>query len=173
MYFKYGIINKNLKLIKKIMFTKSSKEENKNTPRKCPKCLGEVPKSAKKCMHCGSNLPMELNAINLIATFLVIAFVIWAVVSCSKSLDEASKTPADPAIAASVCAQNKVEAMLKSPKSADFPWLIEAVLQKDGSYGVQSYVDAQNSFGAIIRTNFVCKVKVIMDRGCETECIFD
>lgn len=78
-------------------------------------------------------------------------------------------------IVASVCAQKKVESMLKAPKSADFPWIIGAVPQKDGSYGVQSYVDAQNSFGATIRTNFVCKVKVINAESykCETECILE
>lgn len=53
-----------------------------------------------------------------------------------------------------VTTQNGVESILKSPKSADFPWL-------DWSYGknpwyvaVQSYVDAQNSFGAEIRSDF-------------------
>lgn len=53
-----------------------------------------------------------------------------------------------------ILTQDSVESILKSPKSADFPWA-------DWSYGknrfyiaVQSYVDAENSFGAEIRSNF-------------------
>jgi len=53
-----------------------------------------------------------------------------------------------------VATESSVKSILKSPGSAKFPWL-------DWSYGknpwyvaVQSYVDAQNSFGAEIRSDF-------------------
>lgn len=60
------------------------------------------------------------------------------------------------------CSQVRVESMLKAPKTADFPatshWTI--VPLGDEKYRTSSYVDAENSFGAQIRTNFMCEVTV-------------
>ena len=55
--------------------------------------------------------------------------------------------------------EQAIEQRLRSPRSARFPWNMsnEAVRQPDGSYVLRSYVDAQNGFGAEIRTNFVCR----------------
>jgi len=155
------------------LFTKKNDKPQKE--RKCPKCLGEVPSGATKCKHCGSKLPLELTKSNVIATVIVIFFVIWAVVSCSKSVDEAAKQPKDPKDTARTCAKYEVKAMLKSPKSAEFPWDMNINMTEDGKYAVLSYVDSQNSFGAMLRTNFLCTVKVLdVDNfKCETKCIFN
>lgn len=52
-------------------------------------------------------------------------------------------------------AQHVVKENLKSPKSADFPIINEATItRRSDSIIVQSYVDADNSFGANIRSNF-------------------
>ena len=51
--------------------------------------------------------------------------------------------------------QETVKKLLKSPKSADFPSIDKWNIVKNKYYiGVQSYVDAQNSFGANIRNEF-------------------
>lgn len=34
-----------------------SKETGEPTSKKCPFCLGKIPKEARKCMHCTSDLP--------------------------------------------------------------------------------------------------------------------
>lgn len=34
-----------------------SKETDEPTTKKCPYCLGKIPKEATKCMHCTSDLP--------------------------------------------------------------------------------------------------------------------
>lgn len=61
-------------------------------------------------------------------------------------------------------AQKEVKRQLKSPSTAKFasPFEEEAKyrINKDGSIYIQSYVDSQNSFGAIIRTNFGCTVDI-------------
>jgi hypothetical protein len=58
-----------------------------------------------------------------------------------------------------VCAKFKVEEELKAPSTAKFQPSPDAVITNNGSYYfVKSYVDAQNSFGAMIRTDFICKV---------------
>lgn len=50
---------------------------------------------------------------------------------------------------------------LKAPSTAKFPSLNTAKISKndDGSFLVSSYVDSQNEFGAIVRTNWVVRLK--------------
>ena len=52
-------------------------------------------------------------------------------------------------------AQHYVEEKLKAPKTADFPWYDESYVTVSGNqYTVSAYVDAENSFGANVRTYF-------------------
>ena len=64
--------------------------------------------------------------------------------------------------------QEEVKKQLKSPKSADFPWGFDEYNityqgeSEDGlyMYSVESYVDAENSFGAEIRSEYMCMIHV-------------
>lgn len=74
-------------------------------------------------------------------------------------------TPRTDAI---VMAQQFVEKNLKSPRSAKFPWSFDEynvyALEGEGyenSYEVNGYVDAENSFGAMIRNQFTVQMKNI------------
>ncbi|QVY64230.1 hypothetical protein [Polaribacter sp. Q13] len=61
---------------------------------------------------------------------------------------------------ATYAAQQFVEKQLKSPSTAKFPSLNKANVEKlNNIYTISSYVDSQNSFGAIIRSNYVVKLK--------------
>ncbi|MBE6619291.1 MAG: hypothetical protein E7626_05885 [Ruminococcaceae bacterium] len=59
--------------------------------------------------------------------------------------------------------QNAVSSILKSPSSAEFPnisnWSFGRLVA-DGTVVVESYVDAQNSFGATVRSNFYLIYKI-------------
>lgn len=70
-----------------------------------------------------------------------------------------------------VKAQEDIKSVLKSPSTAKFPWYPDEwkMSKKDGSIIVQSYVDAQNSFGAITRSNF----QITYTNGIVTSLIFD
>jgi hypothetical protein len=58
-----------------------------------------------------------------------------------------------------VC-QQFVEQRLKSPASADFPPPSEATISNSGdTWTIDGYVDAANSFGASLRSNFTCVVE--------------
>ena len=67
--------------------------------------------------------------------------------------------------------QEEVKKQLKSPKSADFPWGFDEYNityqgeSDDGlyMYSVESYVDAENSFGAEIRSEYMCMIHVTKD----------
>ena len=54
--------------------------------------------------------------------------------------------------------------ILKSPSTAEFPGIFDGKLDHvralgNQTYRIVSYVDAQNGFGAQIRTRFVCEIK--------------
>ena len=67
--------------------------------------------------------------------------------------------------------QEEVRKQLMSPKSADFPWgfneynITYQGESEDGlyMYSVQSYVDAENAFGAEIRSEYMCMIHVTKD----------
>jgi hypothetical protein len=72
-----------------------------------------------------------------------------------------------------VACEKAVRSRLKAPRSADFPGVFDSVSEPtkegDGSYSWRSWVDAQNSFGAKLRTHFQCRyvggtVTVTMER---------
>lgn len=50
--------------------------------------------------------------------------------------------------------ETAVKSILKSPKTADFPLLAWSFGKNRFYFAVQSYVDAQNSFGAVVRSEF-------------------
>lgn len=54
-----------------------------------------------------------------------------------------------------------IKATLKAPSTADFPFAGKEFANyiEDSTFIVQAYVDAQNSFGAMIRTNYKIKMK--------------
>ncbi len=58
--------------------------------------------------------------------------------------------------------QKFVEKALKAPASADHPGCLEADVKHgvEGIWRVETYVDAENAFGATLRTRYVCDVKV-------------
>jgi len=57
--------------------------------------------------------------------------------------------------------QGYVKNAVKSPSTASFPWFSEKAVRYlgDNVFEVQSYLDAQNEYGATVRTDFMCKVK--------------
>ena len=63
-----------------------------------------------------------------------------------------------------IWSQYYVKMHLKSPNSAKFPsqlWTndVRVSYLGDGRYKVRSYVDSQNSFGAMIRTHYTCELQ--------------
>lgn len=74
--------------------------------------------------------------------------------------DNEPRSEHDP-ITAFVMSQSFVEDRLKSPSTAKFPTYSESQVRDlgNGEYIVSSYVDAQNTFGAMVRTKYVCRLK--------------
>lgn len=74
----------------------------------------------------------------------------------------------DANIMAAVLCEDRVKEQLKSPRSADFPLLKKAHF--DGRTAIlSSYVEATNSFGAVIRTEYVCTVEYMGGKSGKLE----
>ncbi|MBI3921313.1 MAG: hypothetical protein HY318_07850 [Armatimonadetes bacterium] len=56
--------------------------------------------------------------------------------------------------------QEYVKAALKAPSTAKFPWYSDSFVSDlgGGRFEVRAYVDAQNAFGAMLRSNYTCVV---------------
>jgi len=133
--------------------------------KKCPFCAEDIQDAANVCKHCGRDLPAQQAAKakdTAIGCFLLLAIV----AGCSFWLSRKSDTPeaqqkradSDARVAVTTLCEREMTARLRSPGSADYPWDHVGKVQNIGGnrYRLQSYVDAQNAFGALIRTNFVC-----------------
>lgn len=116
----------------------------------------------------------KMRTRNIIVLLVIIGFVIFMVL-----LTRNSKHPDygnDKEIYegnhrnAFYTSQEFAKKYLKAPSTAEFPsWYDQTtnVVQKPGSftkYTINSYVDAQNAFGAMIREYYVCEVEYIKTR---------
>ncbi len=132
---------------------------DKNPTKKCPECLAEVPAKAKKCSHCGSKLPQPTSPIvKLFAVIFgigVFSSIIMASVGGSSSSISEPKQPTayEYELSASAYSEVYIERLLKSPSTADFCRATTTDLGEN-RWEVVSCVDSQNSFGAMIRSNW-------------------
>ena len=71
----------------------------------------------------------------------------------------------DDIVVAYLASKKFIKRRLKSPSTAKFPWSDEAMVSTgpDCTYTVRSYVDSQNGFGAMIRSNYVANLKRNID----------
>ena len=133
----------------------------------CSKCGKERMFNGKICNLCKNDNFKDNNKNSIVFIIvLLLFFLVWKC-SCSKSDNEIQQqyqqqTEQDnehSKIVALTAAQECVTERLKSPSSADFPWGSECVTKiSDNTYVINSYVDSQNSYGAMIRTNFTCQI---------------
>lgn len=144
----------------------------------CPECSKRISDKADKCPHCGIEMTDELrkkamvkqgNAILLSIGFLLLLFCLCylCINTKPKVKTEAEilidkKTQLENSCMDSIHAQTEakfaIEGRLKAPRSAKFDWPTVSY-QGECIWGVCGNVDAQNSFGAMIRTSYCVKVK--------------
>jgi hypothetical protein len=133
--------------------------DNKSV-RKCPQCLAEVPAEAKKCSHCGSKLPQKTSMLvkvllGIIGGSFLISIVSGLTMAPSSGVPAAPKPPTayEKELSAEVYAETYIERLLKAPSTADFCSMNTTDLG-DNRWRITSCVDSQNSYGAMIRSNW-------------------
>jgi hypothetical protein len=109
---------------------------------------------------------------HIISVISVIIFVFIAFGS-SDSDDSSSSDYSSEDLLAYIYAEDYVKQRLRSPSTAKFPGVWDGKadhISKVGEreYFIRSYVDSQNGFGAMIRTNWSCKMIFVGERAkCE------
>jgi hypothetical protein len=110
------------------------------------------------------------NAVRTVLSWAIAAVMIggcWHWVANLPEQTEEQFRADDNRVLAVVNAQSHVKTMLRSPRSAKWPGIMDGVdirnhatKQGDGTYIVRSWVDADNAFGASIRTWYVVHLRV-------------
>lgn len=112
-------------------------------------------------------LPLR-NIILALIGFAILVPIFTAIVSNSKSPQSAAPAPSNSAESAILSEHDEAQEhaksfilkTLKAPDSAKFPPHSEIKAVKvNGMWEVETYVDAQNSFGAMIRTPYHLKME--------------
>jgi hypothetical protein len=103
---------------------------------------------------------LHISSILVIFAFIFLAFG-------SDDDNSSSSTETNKMLAYSY-AEDFVKQRLKSPSTAEFPGLFEKAnhiteLGND-EYRINSWVDSQNGFGAMIRSEFSCKIIFIDEK---------
>ena len=89
-----------------------------------------------------------------------LALLSLLLIGCA-SPEEIAKKNCEDKIMASIMGNDFVKRSLKSPSTADFPSYSANKVSYNGNctHTIRSYVDSQNGFGAMVRTNFMVKVR--------------
>ncbi len=107
------------------------------------------------------------GCLGCLSVFLVLVIIVSVITAVGGS---SSNSP--DKVEAWVMAQNFVEKQLKSPGTADYGGVWDGDYQSsddvvtelgDDKFRVSAWVDAENSFGAKIRTYFVCELEYVGD----------
>ena len=112
------------------------------------------PKKVKRKKKSGENEPRGCADI---MALIVGSFVLWVASVIFLASSNQSKSSNGPYQAQLAC-EDAVKNQLKSPTSAKFDNIKILYGEKTHNYTVSGSVDAQNSFGAMLRSYFVCGV---------------
>jgi len=87
------------------------------------------------------------------------AVLLLGALIANRSAETAGDSTTNNGTMAYVMCQDRVKESLKAPSTAEFSGITETQIAPQGNrkYAVIGWVDAQNSFGAKLRTKYICK----------------
>lgn len=141
--------------------------------RKCKECGKDISTKAKSCPNCGYIPKKKGSCLNYLVLIILVYLLVKLFSFSAKYGGSSSYRPppeqkssssrrnSDDSGMAFVMSQRFVEQNLKAPATADFCSVLDAKVSNLGNnkYKVSAYVDSENSFGANIRTYYICVLK--------------
>ena len=137
----------------------------------CEDCKWENADKWDNCAHCGKpsgiirtpptkeEKNFKFFVILLLCIFAILVLLIFATIAESMPKPTPTLKTSNQYQAHQICSQF-IEKLLKAPSTAQFESMFDSEynqLSKD-QFEVWLYVDAQNSFGAMLRNDYYCKV---------------
>jgi zinc-ribbon domain len=134
--------------------------------KSCFECGASVSSSAKTCPHCGKRNPTvnprHVQIAGGIVAAVVAVPVLWILIAYVR-YEPTPWNEADSSSMAIVKVQSVVENNLKAPATAEWPGILEVGTHAqhvgDQLYRVNSWVDADNEFGAKVRMQYAADIK--------------
>lgn len=106
-------------------------------------------------------------------SIIIVSLLLTVFVGCGEEspADKAKQAEQDKKTMLITTTQEAVKERLKSPSTSKFPWGYDEYNIKETNstnndmtiYNVAGYVDAENSFGAKLRNNFIVKLECTND----------
>ena len=131
----------------------------------CSHCQTSIPLKATKCPQCQADLRSWINRNPLSAlllVFLALPFILSSMQPQEKVSPEQAATNAKTITASRIAKEIVKSVPLKAPSTAKYRQPIVTQDTKDlNLFVVESYLDSENGFGAMIRTNWSMKLKYI------------
>lgn len=129
----------------------------------CNKCRFVNAADFTKCPKCGSEdinyQSKEKSKRNAITGYVGAVIFIISMIYIAITLATADHTKKVDSVDIWAMSTVYVKKIIKAPSTAKFPHdNIEVRVMPDKSYMVEAYVDSQNSFGAMIRTRYICNL---------------
>lgn len=131
----------------------------------CKYCSMMIPKTARVCPYCRKSQGWTTGAkIGLIIIILILFGAIFMIGYVANKPSPNSDEEIAKIIYYSM--QDRISSYLKAPATAKFPYYDKSfvkIKKKDEKTGIiiftiNSYVDAENSFGALLRNHYKCDV---------------
>ena len=134
---------------------------------------GTIRIRTSRLTHASPKPGESYRAVQTVASWLFAAAVVggcWHLVKSIPEQTDADFAATDNRVLAVINAQSHIKTMLLSPRSARWPGALDgidlrnhATRQRDGTYMVRSWVDADNACGASIRTWYTVHLHVRKD----------
>ena len=147
------------------LWVKSGKK-NEGQKKKCSHCKTEIDIEATKCPHCQSKIYVWTASTKIILGGIILVLVLMVNLNTSDTNTPAPEQLSTEQITSmkkhdfAKLAKMNVEGTLKAPSTAKFD-TSPIVKLEDKTYSIDSWVDSENSYGAMIRSYWSVKAHYI------------